>query len=194
MKPKDENLLTGVEKVPSNPEPWIACAEPLDSQGRWICLRRKGHDGDHSPKAEYKPAPAAPPVLQSEPAGGDVERYECGATASKGSPLICPIHGKDCKTPERAFLEEYFHARWSGYQLKHLHDLTTAIRREAEQPLRVIESVSGDEFMEDLGLSTDLTEREKKAYEKLSLIYRVSHSHLPTTCHSAHEDWREEAR
>jgi hypothetical protein len=48
------------EQVSPSAEPWIACAEPLDSHGKWICLRRKGHKGKHSPKSEYKPAPATP--------------------------------------------------------------------------------------------------------------------------------------
>src|SRR5271166_5188769 len=47
-------------------EPWTACAELLDSQGRWICLLRKGHTGEHSAKSSYFRAKAGSSTQPTE--------------------------------------------------------------------------------------------------------------------------------
>ena len=62
--------------------------------------------------------------------------------------------------------------------------------------LQLIESIVGDDFCEDLDCRAafhgeKLSATEKTAHGKLSMIYRIVHSHITEhTCYSVHDDWR----
>lgn len=61
--------------------------------------------------------------------------------------------------------------------------------------LRVIEGIVADDFCENLDMRhEELTGDLKIAKEKLSLIYRMAHSHdRDARCFPVHGKWREEA-
>ncbi len=76
----------------------------------------------------------------------------------------------------------------------------SAYEKLTDQPiLELIERIVGDDFCEDLDCRVafqgeTLTSTEKMAASKLALIYRITHSHIPThSCHNEHDDWRKEA-
>ena len=73
--------------------------------------------------------------------------------------------------------------------------------RADQAVLWAIEQLCGDDFCEILEMrdaSEPLTGDLKIAHEKLSAIYKLSHSHVRShschhashSCHHAHEDWR----
>jgi hypothetical protein len=66
--------------------------------------------------------------------------------------------------------------------------------------IETIERICGDDFCEDMEMrfaadeNGDLPGDLKTAIEKLSLIYRMTHSAgRDHTCFRVHEDWRKEA-
>jgi hypothetical protein len=73
-----------------------------------------------------------------------------------------------------------------------------------EQVIELIDYLSGDEFCEELALTTfsdysPSPERMKKlldaASDKLSTIYQIAHSHnTQPSCYSVHNSWREGSR
>ena len=68
-------------------------------------------------------------------------------------------------------------------------------RLEANQrALRVIEETVADDYCEDLDLRhEDLTGDAKILSEKVSKVYRISHSHRnDSVCYAVHDDWRKE--
>lgn len=67
-----------------------------------------------------------------------------------------------------------------------------------EQALQLIELIVGDDFCEELDIRAvfhpeALSPENKTAHEKLSLIYRIAHSHTPHSCSEVHDDWRDDA-
>ena len=66
--------------------------------------------------------------------------------------------------------------------------------RADQAVLWAIEQLCGDDFCEILDMraaSEPLTGDLKIAHEKLSAIYKLSHSHVRShSCHHAREDWR----
>lgn len=69
-----------------------------------------------------------------------------------------------------------------------------------QEVIGLIEQLAGDDFCEDLDCvaafhADELSEREKVCHDKISRIYRISHSHRrDAICHGIHEAWRAEAR
>lgn len=59
--------------------------------------------------------------------------------------------------------------------------------------LAAIERVTADDFCEDLDMrQEDLSGDLKTAHEKISLIYRMAHSHVRAhSCFHVHGDWRQ---
>jgi hypothetical protein len=66
--------------------------------------------------------------------------------------------------------------------------------------LNVIERIVADDFCEDLNCEaafhpTELSQRERTANAKLSMIYRIVHSLNPShSCYYVHKNWRAEFR
>lgn len=54
-----------------------------------------------------------------------------------------------------------------------------------------IDHLTGDDFCEEFSMELALTEREKVARKKLSMIYRLAHGYNERNkCYHVHEDWR----
>ena len=68
-----------------------------------------------------------------------------------------------------------------------------------QKALRVVECVVSDDVSEDFELKDALNrpftqEDSRLMAKKLCLIYRITHSSIPThICFSVHDDWRQEA-
>lgn len=69
-----------------------------------------------------------------------------------------------------------------------------------QMALSAIEHTVGDDFCEDLDCIAafhpeTMSDREKSCHDKLSLVYKIAHSHRTgSICYDKHDDWRKLAR
>ena len=88
---------------------------------------------------------------------------------------------------------------WDGGVLSmECPDCNRAEQSDAARELAItaISRITGDDFCEDLDCMSafhpeTMSELEKSCHEKLSLIYRIAHSHnTSASCYDKHENWR----